>query len=58
MIRIQEALGVLAANEVGFVIVGGVAATLHGSARATFDLDTCYCRQPANLNPLGGGPSS
>jgi hypothetical protein len=28
--------------DVRFVVIGGVAAGLHGSARATFDLDICY----------------
>lgn len=32
----------LAQSGVRFVIVGGVAAGLHGSARATLDLDICY----------------
>jgi len=32
-------LQVLTESEVQFVLIGGVAANLHGSARATFDLD-------------------
>jgi len=39
-------------NEVAFVIIGGVAATLHGSARVTFDLDIVYERAPENLGRL------
>ena len=39
-------------NEVAFVIIGGVAATLHGSARVTFDLDIVYERTPENLARL------
>jgi predicted nucleotidyltransferase len=35
--------------QVRFVIVGGVAATLHGSARLTQDVDIVYARDPANL---------
>ncbi len=38
----------LVAAEVRFVVIGGVAANLHGSARATFDLDICY--DPAMKN--------
>ena len=34
---------------VDFVLVGGVAATVHGSARATYDLDVVYSREPANI---------
>jgi len=29
-------------NSVGFVVIGGVAARAHGSARITEDLDVCY----------------
>ena len=37
---------------VDFVIVGGVSATLHGSAQVTFDLDICYSRSADNLKRL------
>lgn len=52
MIQLEQALIVLAQSEVDFVIVGGVAASLHGSAHATFDLDFCYSREPPNLERL------
>jgi len=39
----------LCRNGVDFVIVGGVAATLHGSARLTQDIDVVYSRDQANL---------
>jgi predicted nucleotidyltransferase len=45
-------LQVLAQNNVRFLIIGGVAANLHGSARATFDLDLVYARQRSNLANL------
>ena len=35
-----------------FVIIGGVAATFHGSARVTYDLDICYSRADSNLQRL------
>jgi hypothetical protein len=35
----------LLGEEVDFVIVGGIALVLHGSARITRDLDICYGRQ-------------
>jgi predicted nucleotidyltransferase len=38
--------------EVSFVIVGGVAATVHGSARLTSDLDIVYERSLANIGRL------
>jgi predicted nucleotidyltransferase len=37
---------------VAFVVVGGAAATAHGSAIPTFDLDICYARDRANLERL------
>jgi hypothetical protein len=37
---------------VDFVVVGGVAATVHGSARLTRDVDAVYARTPANIERL------
>ncbi len=34
------------------VIVGGLAATIHGSARLTQDVDFVYARDPANIDRL------
>ena len=34
------------------VIVGGLAATIHGSARLTQDIDFVYARTPANIDRL------
>ena len=48
--QFKSLLGSLAANNVEFVIIGGLAATLHGSARVTFDLDIVYNRTPENLS--------
>ena len=42
----------LADSEVGFVLVRGVAATLHGSARLTQDVDVVYARDAENLSRL------
>ena len=39
----------LCKSEVRFVLVGGVAATLHGSARLTQDVDVVYARDADNL---------
>lgn len=38
--------------DVEFIIVGGAAATAHGSARLTQDLDLVYCRTPENIARL------
>jgi len=37
---------------VDFILVGGVAATVHGSARATFDIDIVYARSDENVQRL------
>jgi hypothetical protein len=52
MIEFRALLESLSRNEVAFVLVGGVAATLHGSARVTFDLDIVYDRNAANLDRI------
>ena len=46
------ALNALAAADVAFVVIGGVAARLHGSPSLTRDLDICYDRTDANLERL------
>jgi hypothetical protein len=45
-------LRVLHEGRVDCIIVGGLAATIHGSARLTQDVDVCYARTPANLERL------
>jgi hypothetical protein len=42
----------LSAAGVEFILVGGVAGNVHGSARATFDIDVVYRRSPENLGRL------
>ncbi len=42
----------LAAKGVEFVVIGGQAETLYGSARVTYDTDLCYRRTPENLQRL------
>jgi hypothetical protein len=45
-------LEVLVAHDVDFVLIGGLAAIAHGSARSTFDLDVAYARTDENLARL------
>jgi hypothetical protein len=45
-------LTALVRAEVRFVVIGGVAAGLHGMERATFDLDICYDPAPQNRERL------
>ena len=49
MIDFEHLIGALVDRRVEFVIVGGVAATLHGSARLTVDLDVVYERSSRNI---------
>jgi nucleotidyltransferase AbiEii toxin of type IV toxin-antitoxin system len=42
----------LTARGVDFVVIGGIAAVLHGGARNTFDLDVCFASDAANLAAL------
>lgn len=48
----ERAVQVLCDADADFVIVGGVAAMLHGSAHFTNDLDIYYSRAAANLKKL------
>ncbi|MGH2670998.1 MAG: hypothetical protein ACRDH5_18115, partial [bacterium] len=43
---------VLAEGGVEFVVVGGLAATMHGSARLTYDVDVVYRRTADNMRRL------
>lgn len=52
MMNLRELLHLLAQHRVEFIIVGGVAATLHGSARSTQDLDIVYARSAGNHRRL------
>jgi hypothetical protein len=45
-------LGALVASAVEFVIIDGFAATAHGSAHVTVDLDIVYRRTPDNIERL------
>jgi hypothetical protein len=48
----RRLLAALAEGEVQYIIVGGFAATAHGSAFLTVDLDIVYDRAPANIDRL------
>ncbi|MGH9944063.1 MAG: hypothetical protein ACRD9R_17095, partial [Pyrinomonadaceae bacterium] len=52
MTDFRALLRLLAQASVEFVIVGGAAATAHGSARLTEDLDIVYRRTPGNVSRL------
>ncbi len=48
----EQIIAALVAAGVRFVVVGGVAATIHGSARLTNDIDICYDSAPDNVEAL------
>ena len=52
MIDFPALLRTLVDSGVEFIIVGGAAATAHGAARLTQDLDVVYARDPGNLERL------
>ena len=49
MTQLERLLAALSGAGVDYIIVGGVAARAHGSARLTDDLDISYARNAANL---------
>lgn len=52
MTDFEKLIGALAEAGVEFVLVGGLAATVHGSARLTQDVDVVYSRTGANIARL------
>ena len=48
----ERLLTVLVENGVRFILIGGWAAILHGSARSTMDVDVVYCREAENIGRL------
>lgn len=51
-IDFPAAIRLLAAGGVEFIVIGGVAATIHGSAHITYDLDILYRRTADNIERL------
>jgi hypothetical protein len=45
-------LGLLTARGVDYVLIGGLASVLYGSATLTQDVDICFARDEANLEAL------
>ena len=52
MVKIRELLSMLNAAGVEYVIIGGVAARLHGSPLTTEDLDVCCAMTEENMRRL------
>jgi hypothetical protein len=49
---LEEVIPALVGAGIDFVLIGGKAAILHGSARVTFDTDIVYDRSRANLERI------
>lgn len=52
MTNFEALLRALTREGVDFILVGGLAAVAHGSARLTQDVDVVYSREPENLQRL------
>lgn len=52
MLGLARLLGALADHDVEYILVGGIAARAHGSARVTQAVDLCYARSDENLARL------
>lgn len=50
MTRFDQLIRTLQDAGVEFILVGGIAATVHGSARHTEDIDIVYARTPDNID--------
>jgi hypothetical protein len=48
----RRALDVLRGGNVRFIVIGGAAATAHGSTQLTNDLDVVYARSPDDIQRL------
>ncbi|MEP6821770.1 MAG: hypothetical protein ABI946_05405 [Chthoniobacterales bacterium] len=48
----DKLLPVLVRGGIEFILIGGVAAVVHGSARVTYDVDICYSRASENIAGL------
>ncbi len=49
---LEDAVRLLNAHGVEFIVIGGWAAALHGSERSTSDVDVVYSRTPENIRRL------
>lgn len=52
--QLEALVRLLADGDVDFVVVGGLAAVVHGSAYVTHDVDVCYGRSATNVDRLCG----
>ncbi len=50
--RFDQILELLNRGGIRLIVIGGIAAIAHGNARATYDVDVVYSRDPENLKRL------
>jgi predicted nucleotidyltransferase len=50
--QFEKILPALVTGGVEFIVIGGFAGMIHGSARVTFDVDLVYSRDKANIDRL------
>ncbi len=50
---LEQIVAVLNAQQVEFILIGGLAAAIHGSTRSTVDVDVVYRRTDDNVQRLG-----
>lgn len=48
----SKIIPILVQGKIEFIVIGGVAAIVHGSARTTFDIDVVYSRHSKNIKRL------
>jgi hypothetical protein len=51
-VDLAQVIPPLVRAKVDFILIGGMAAILHGSARVTFDVDVVYSRTQGNIERL------
>jgi predicted nucleotidyltransferase len=51
-VDLAQIIPLLVSAKVDFILIGGMAAILHGSARVTFDVDLVYSRSDENVKRL------
>ena len=54
-VDLAQVIPPLVEAKLDFILIGGMAAILHGSARVTFDVDVVYSRTPENIERLAAG---
>ena len=54
VVDLAQIIPPLVRAKVDFILIGGMAAILHGSARVTFDVDLVYSRAHENIERRAG----